>query len=507
MAVIEDAMTKKKATRVVDKRFRQRRSANISEGATSTGGNFIDLVHLRVQGGHGGSGAVHFAREPFKEVAPPDGGNGGSGGNIWVEVQSARTDLRSLQRRYTADEGGKGQPLRGKGKTGEDIVFKVPRGTVIEEIRPAIPPKEWVQPGGTAESSDWSIPHQSLFIDTSHPMMPAGTRFLLSTGGRGGRGNYHFASSTNRSPIEFTEGVDGQVRYLRVELKTIADIGLVGMPNAGKSSFLRSVSRCRTAVGDYAFTTLHPFLGTIQFPAQRVPLNDNYGRPSENHSSELVKTEPVNGVQFIRSTEDENSKILPPFSFNIADIPGIIRGAAEHNRGLGHAFLRHIERSRLLVYVLDISQPHAWDDFMTLIKELERHQPGMALQKRGLVIANKADIVSTDLLSDDDNNDPNGRLALTELNFQQFHSRLLADERFKGWEAIPVSAKYRKNVTKVLWRMREIVEESVKEEQELYADETKRQIEQYGEVVDHLWTRPEFMRGVAEYRLPDKKRK
>eukprot|EP00158_Paraphelidium_tribonemae_P007961 Partr_v1_DN28410_c0_g3_i1_m42099 putative GTP-binding protein len=463
-----------------------------------THGNFIDVTRVRLQGGTGGAGMTHFGREPFKMIAPADGGDGGRGAHVWIQIVPAGRDLRNLKNRYGGEAGGGGRPVRCRGSTGVDLVVDVPKGTVIREFMPIIAPKEWnlsrlsssssdILPGDGGDdvvNSDIGVdkpPHKPVYIDTSHPFMPVGSKFLVCYGGSGGFGNYHFMSSTNRSPTESTQGSTGQIRYLLMEMKTIADIGLVGLPNAGKSSFIRAVSQCKTQVGDWAFTTLHPHLATVNF----APFRDTSSSASSISNSQSV----VKGASNIVNVGGANNGIVyPPFSLTLADIPGIIRGAASENRGLGHAFLRHIERSRLLAYVIDLSRPCPEEDLDMLIDELETYKHDMALGKRGLIIANKAD-----MLVDGSTDRVRGNLQRLEKH--------LTTRNLEGWQVIPISSKYEKNVGKVLWKMREIVEEMRATENREFNDYVQKQMDEYGEVVDFPWISPEYVSGVHEVKV------
>ena len=272
--------------------------------------NFIDTAKIRVCSGKGGDGSVHFARQPYQVMAAPDGGNGGPGSNIWIQIVASSSssssshfssaggdlskwsggmcfgDLAHLKTRYSGWAGGKGGERRQRGSNGVDIVVPVPKGTLISQYTPPnlvkksdnsvsddVANEELKLSDSKEESAEIDKEEapkkkrrpqtvrendEPLFIDSSHPLMPVGTKFLVCRGGRGGRGNHSFSSSVNRSPDHADPGAPGELRYLSLEMKTICDIGLIGLPNAGKSSFARAVSRCQTKVADYAFTTLRP---------------------------------------------------------------------------------------------------------------------------------------------------------------------------------------------------------------------------------------------------------
>lgn len=284
---------------------------------------FVDKVKIKVKGGDGGNGCCSFRREKFVPKGGPDGGDGGNGGNVILEASENEQSLVDLSfvRHYEAARGenGKGKDLIGR--TGRDVVVRVPVGTVVTNTE-------------TGE----------LLGDLNVP----GMRLTVARGGSGGWGNRHFATSTNRAPRRCNPGTPGEELLIELELKTIADAGLVGYPNAGKSTLLGAVSNARPKVAPYPFTTLNPVVGVVEFP--------DYTR------------------------------------LTVADIPGLIDGASE-NVGLGHEFLRHIERTAVLVYVLDMSGIDGrtpWDDFASLKHELNMYQKG--LSRRGMIIAaNKMD--------------------------------------------------------------------------------------------------------------------
>lgn len=280
---------------------------------------FLDLTKVYIRSGSGGGGAVSFRREKYIEYGGPDGGDGGCGGDVWAEaVDGLNTliDFRYQQHFFAAN----GQPGMGKqrtGKDGGDIVLKVPVGTeILEEDQ------------------------ETVIADLSE----LGNRVLLAKGGNGGFGNLHFKSSTNQAPRRANPGLAGVERTLWLRLKLIADAGLLGMPNAGKSTFLAATSNARPKIADYPFTTLHPNLGVVG----------------------------VDGVEFV-----------------IADIPGLIAGAHE-GRGIGDRFLGHVERCAVLLHLVDGTAESYLDDYTTIIDELEAYGGGLALKPR-VSILNKID--------------------------------------------------------------------------------------------------------------------
>ena len=291
--------------------------------------NFVDEALIEVVAGAGGNGAVSFRREKYVPRGGPDGGDGGRGGSIYAVADrniNTLIDYRYARvHRAKRGENGRGADQYGRGSN--DIVLRVPVGTVITDVD-----------SGT------------LVAD----LVSDGQRALIAKGGKGGLGNLHFKSSTNRAPRQSTPGEAGEQRSLKLELKVLADVGLLGMPNAGKSTLIRAISAARPRVADYPFTTVAPHLGMVRV--------------------------------------DENR------SFVVADIPGLIEGAAE-GAGLGHRFLRHLQRTRLLLHVVDIApldpevDPVA--DARAIVRELKRYDPALHEKPRWLVL-NKLDLVPAD---------------------------------------------------------------------------------------------------------------
>ncbi len=287
---------------------------------------FFDEAKIEVIAGDGGNGVVSFRREKYVPRGGPDGGDGGRGGSIWAVADRNLNTL--IDYRYTrifrAERGENGRGSDCYGKAGEDLELRVPVGTVFTDI-------------------DTGEVIADLDAD--------GKRALLARGGQGGLGNLHFKSSTNRAPRQCTPGTLGERRNLRLELKVLADVGLLGMPNAGKSTFIRAVSAARPKVADYPFTTLHPNLGVVRVDHNR--------------------------------------------SFVIADIPGLIEGAAE-GAGLGHQFLRHLQRTKLLLHIVDIAPfDPAIDpvgEAKAIVRELKKYDEALFRKPRWLV-ANKIDLV------------------------------------------------------------------------------------------------------------------
>jgi GTP-binding protein len=287
---------------------------------------FIDEARIEIIAGKGGNGAASFRREKFIPMGGPDGGDGGRGGSIWAEADRNINTL--VEYRYTRHfraqhgENGRGSDCYGKG--GEDLTLRVPVGTVVKDE-------------DTGE----------ILADLAQD----GQRALIAKGGKGGLGNLHFKSSTNRAPRQCTPGEPGEERHLQLELRVLADVGLLGMPNAGKSTFIRAVSAAKPKVADYPFTTLHPNLGVVRVDMDR--------------------------------------------SFVIADIPGLIEGAAE-GHGLGHQFLRHLARTRLLLHLVDLAPFDPATDPVreakAIVEELRKYDEDLYRKPRWLVL-NKLDLI------------------------------------------------------------------------------------------------------------------
>ncbi|MCX4025601.1 Obg family GTPase CgtA [Endozoicomonas sp. SM1973] len=289
---------------------------------------FVDEALISVEAGNGGHGCLSFRREKFIAKGGPDGGDGGDGGSVYLEADN---DLNTLvdfryQPKYRAQRGESGQGSNCTGKSGEDLILKVPVGTTV-------------------------IDDETL--EVIGDMTAVGQRLLVAKGGFHGLGNTRFKSSTNRAPRKTTNGKEGEKRSLRLELKVIADVGLLGLPNAGKSTFIRAVSAAKPKVADYPFTTLVPNLGVVKV---------------QNHRS-----------------------------FVVADIPGLIEGAAE-GAGLGIRFLKHLARCRILLHLVDIAPLDESDPVeaaKSIVNELEQFSPALANRDRWLVF-NKTDLLPAD---------------------------------------------------------------------------------------------------------------
>ena len=303
---------------------------------------FVDRVKVFAQGGKGGRGSVSFRREKFVPKGGPDGGDGGRGGNVILRADRHVDNLANLfyEPLIKAKNGGHGMGKKMSGRAGADKIVKVPMGTVVWPAEEKERPTSKVE-RPTSNSQQSAIPGTDLARD--------GQEFVLCRGGAGGKGNVHFKSSRNRVPRQYTEGEEGEQGHFWLELRTIADAGFVGYPNAGKSTLLRRISAARPKVAAYPFTTLHPIVGVIEFPGYR------------------------------RAT--------------VADIPGLIEWA-HLGLGLGHEFLRHITRCRVLVFVVDVAGSEGRNpvkDLQNLRREIDLYDP-MLSSRAWLVVANKMDL-------------------------------------------------------------------------------------------------------------------
>ena len=286
---------------------------------------FVDEATIDIAAGHGGAGCVSFRREKFIPFGGPNGGDGGRGGSVWAVADLNLNTLIDFRytRRFEARNGEAGRGSDQFGAAGDDIVLRVPVGTIFNDA-------------DTGERL--------------HELLEPDERVLLAKGGDGGFGNLHFKSSTNRAPRQKTPGWPGEARKLKLELRVLADVGLLGMPNAGKSTLIASISNARPKIADYPFTTLHPNLGVV--------------------------------------------RVGPDQSFVVADVPGLIEGASE-GAGLGHQFLRHLQRTELLLHLVDIAPFDGADpvaQVRAIVKELKAYDPGLHAKPRWIVL-NKLDMV------------------------------------------------------------------------------------------------------------------
>jgi GTP-binding protein len=291
-----------------------------------TEGNFVDYVKLSVSSGKGGKGSIHLHREKFITKGGPDGGDGGRGGHVIIRGNSQLWTLYTFKfkKHFSAGHGGDGSKNRSSGAQGEDIYIDVPTGTIIRD----------------------TDTNKILYEVTGDKQ-----EVIVMKGGLGGRGNWHFKSSTRQTPRYAQPGIEGETLQITLELKVLADVGLVGFPNAGKSTLLSVLTSAKPKIADYEFTTLKPNLGIVEYR--------NYQ------------------------------------SFVMADIPGIIEGAAE-GKGLGHYFLRHIERNSILLFLIPADTKNLKKEFDILKKELIKYNPEL-LDKQYMVVLSKADLLDDEL--------------------------------------------------------------------------------------------------------------
>lgn len=332
---------------------------------------FIDSVTVTVQSGKGGDGMVHMHREKYRPRGGPDGGDGGKGGSVILQVVPTLNTLNKFHHNeiFAAENGKNGGASNQSGKSAPDLIIPVPPGTIVYDD----------------EST-------RLLGD----LVNAGQTLVVAKGGRGGRGNQHFASSRNQMPLTAERGEPGEIFVIRLELKLIADVGLVGMPNAGKSSFLAATTNAKPKIADYPFTTLEPNLGVVEL-------------------------------------DEENSLVL-------ADIPGLIEGAHQ-GIGLGYDFLRHVQRTRVLIHILDGLSEDPYEDYMTINQELELFDERLGRLPQ-IVVLNKMDL-------------PDAAAAFEELRGK------FAQE---GKELLPISAVAHINLKAALWRVHDALQNAPIEE-------------------------------------------
>jgi GTPase len=297
---------------------------------------FVDQIRIFARAGRGGDGSVHFHRGKFRPKGGPDGGDGGNGGNVVLKVDNSTDSLRTFffNAKLPAEDGVAGSGAQCTGRTGKTIVYKVPPGLLVSRI---------------TETIDEETGEPITKMEPVADLTTVGEEYILCKGGKGGKGNIHFKSPTNQAPREFTPGTEGESGFFHFELRSIADAGLVGFPNAGKSTLLTKISSAKPKVANYPFTTLQPHVGVVKFSESR------------------------------RGT--------------VADIPGLIEGAHE-NVGLGHDFLRHIMRCRVLLFVVDTAGSEGRNpvsDIETLRTEIKLYSPELA-QRKWCILANKMDL-------------------------------------------------------------------------------------------------------------------
>lgn len=306
-----------------------------------TEGNFVDYIKIHAESGNGGRGSMHLHREKYIDKGGPDGGDGGRGGHVIVRANTNMWTLYPLKfkKHFRAEHGGHGSKQRSSGSDGKDIYIDVPLGTIIRD-------------GETQE-----ILFEITKENTEQKLLP---------GGMGGRGNWHFRSSTNQTPRYAQPGIEGQEGWYQMELKVLADVGLVGFPNAGKSTLLSVLTSAKPKIADYAFTTLKPNLGIVEYRDYQT--------------------------------------------FVMADIPGIIEGAAD-GKGLGHRFLRHIERNSTLLFLIPADSDDIKKEYNILLNELKQHNPEL-LDKDRLLAISKSDMLDDELKEEIKQDLPKGIKAL-----------------------------------------------------------------------------------------------
>ena len=289
-----------------------------------TEGNFVDYVKINIYSGNGGKGSAHFRREKYITKGGPDGGDGGRGGHIIFVTDKSLWTLYhfKFKKHFKCGHGGDGSGSRSTGADGEDVIIRVPIGTVIKDFKTN------------------NIIHETI---------EDGEEKIILKGGKGGLGNWNFRSSTNQAPRYAQPGIKGEEKQLVLELKLLADVGLVGFPNVGKSTLLKTLTSAKPKIGNYEFTTLKPNLGIVEYRDFK--------------------------------------------SFVIADIPGIIEGASE-GRGLGHYFLRHIERNSVLLFLLSSESDDVVKQYEVLLNELKKYNPEL-LDKQRLIAISKSDLFIT----------------------------------------------------------------------------------------------------------------
>ncbi|KAF9564093.1 GTPase [Agrocybe pediades] len=516
--------------------FRRRRKTDWKR--RQRGQTFLDNVIVTVRAGKGGDGCAAFHREKFKPFGPPSGGDGGRGGDVYILPTSHLTTLSSVPKKIRGENGAHGQGTWQNGKAGEPLVIKVPLGTIVRQLpwddprrahdpweaeeesleglspsekRDKMRAKRWVH---YPEYEDANVErdtfleaeeafykaertrryesrkkamNEPIYLDLDKEEVyerpvnaPLGTRrqeplgHLVASGGMGGLGNPHFVSADNRSPKFATRGIEGERLTLSLELKLLADIGLVGMPNAGKSTLLRALTggRAKSEVAGYAFTTLNPVVGIVRVAEDGTfegaitgqTVHDETWKEEKEQQERLERGEYATALTRNQVPEEFPETLDAPvkaghhfdlfekFRFTIADNPGLISRASE-NVGLGHAFLRSMERSLALAYVVDLSIDSPWEELAVLKEELEKYQPGMS-EKARMVIANKADLLGGD-------GDPveveKAQQKLKRL--EEYVESNMVLKTGRKLDVVPTSAKFSQNMMRVVGLMQKYVEE------------------------------------------------
>ena len=334
-----------------------------------TEGNFTDYVKVFVTSGNGGKGSVHLHKEKFIAKGGPDGGDGGRGGHIIIRGNKNLWTLIhfKFQKHFRAGHGGDGGRSRSTGADGQDVYLDVPLGTIVKDV----------------------ITNEVLFEITFDK-----EEVIVLKGGKGGLGNWHFRSATNQTPRYAQPGIPGEEKEILLELKVLADVGLVGFPNAGKSTLLSAITSAKPKIGDYPFTTLKPNLGIVQY----------------------------------RDFQ----------SFVIADIPGIIEGASE-GKGLGHYFLRHIERNSILLFLIPADSKNIIDEYHILLNELKKYNPQL-LDKERIIAISKTDMLDDELQNAIEKEMQNAHLDIPYLFISSVAQKGLVELKDKLWHLLQKSS-------------------------------------------------------------------
>ncbi len=334
-----------------------------------TEGNFTDYVKVFVTSGNGGKGSVHLHKEKFIAKGGPDGGDGGRGGHIIIRGNKNLWTLIhfKFQKHFRAGHGGDGGRSRSTGADGQDVYLDVPLGTIVKDV----------------------ITNEVLFEITFDK-----EEVIVLKGGKGGLGNWHFRSATNQTPRYAQPGIPGEEKEILLELKVLADVGLVGFPNAGKSTLLSAITSAKPKIGDYPFTTLKPNLGIVQY----------------------------------RDFQ----------SFVIADIPGIIEGASE-GKGLGHYFLRHIERNSILLFLIPADSKNIIDEYHILLNELKKYNPQL-LDKERIIAISKTDMLDDELQNTIEKEIRNANLDIPYLFISSVAQKGLVELKDKLWHLLQKSS-------------------------------------------------------------------
>ena len=334
-----------------------------------TEGNFTDYVKVFVTSGNGGKGSVHLHKEKFIAKGGPDGGDGGRGGHIIIRGNKNLWTLIhfKFQKHFRAGHGGDGGRSRSTGADGQDVYLDVPLGTIVKDV----------------------VTNEVLFEITFDK-----EEVIVLKGGKGGLGNWHFRSATNQTPRYAQPGIPGEEKEILLELKVLADVGLVGFPNAGKSTLLSAITSAKPKIGDYPFTTLKPNLGIVQY----------------------------------RDFQ----------SFVIADIPGIIEGASE-GKGLGHYFLRHIERNSILLFLIPADSKNIMDEYHILLNELKKYNPQL-LDKERIIAISKTDMLDNELQNAIEKEIRNANLDIPYLFISSVAQKGLVELKDKLWHLLQKSS-------------------------------------------------------------------